>query len=690
MIREIDLPIGDKPLINSVVGTIPGTLTRLTQAPKHAVNAVMGGYNLLQSLYNDPDSLGAELPRIPQEAFKAVKESYPSAKSIQKSIGLDRSGYYEKLADKSLAGGLEWLAMGGNPGGWTSAGKKLLKYAPIVGGGLLASDVLKPLGPTAQTVGQLGTMAALPWMWKGLGAVASKLPGIASQFGKQAVEGTIPLAKEVGKVFTEEQKLALKQIKEHEKKLAQNAKISAKEQAQHQKNLEVFREENLATRQQELETQRFKQKEMELKAKEHKDLMSEVESYNAENAKEQTIEDVTAQKGREQALSEQQKQQIKLQNQIEKLNAEADSYASKGDAANYKTKLKEAEELESQRTKFNEENIPSETKIDAEVLKRREQTKNAVDKYQAENDALMSKQDAEALKAKIDAGEQITLPQAIEEDINKARKELETGSEEVENLKTLEDVVSETFGAKPKELRTRMSNLYKSFRDSFSPETKTSAKKMQAVNSLLKESIEEGIPTSSKDLILKEVIQPIESKIQNGQISVRDLAAIRQDINEKIREIYKKNGSLERFEKNLPRFNHTIDEMLEVASKENPEMKLGNFKEANKIARNMSQTSNAARWAQQSIQTGKLGRLWRVIGDPILYANNPQVSKWFNRAVRKYTAGEIKTATKNLIIADKVAAKSLEEESTKSINIGKTLGKVAPIAQEGKVIEFNI
>ena len=260
----------------------------------------------------------------------------------------------------------------------------------------------------------------------------------------------------------------------------------------------------------------------------------------------------------------------------------------------------------------------------------------------------MSKQDAEALKAKIDSGEQITLPQAIEEDINKARKELFAGSEEVENLKTLEDVVSETFGAKPKELRTRMSNLYKSFRDSFSPETKTSAKKMQAVNSLLKESIEEGIPTSSKDLILKEVIQPIEAKIQNGQISVRDLAAIRQDINEKIRETYKKNGSLERFEKNLPRFNHTVDEMLEVASKENPGMKLGDFKEANKIARNMSQTSNAARWAQQSIQTGKLGRLWRVVGDPILYANNPQVSKWFNRAVRKYTSGEIKTATKNL------------------------------------------
>jgi hypothetical protein len=119
-------------------------------------------------------------------------------------------------------------------------------------------------------------------------------------------------------------------------------------------------------------------------------------------------------------------------------------------------------------------------------------------------------------------------------------------------------------------------------------------------------------------------------------------------------------------------------------------MKLGDFKDANKIARNMSQTSDVARWVQESMKKGKLGKLSRIVGDPILYANNPQVSKWFNRAVRKFATGEIRAATRNLVAADKEAAKVLEERSAKPLNVGEALGKAAPIAQEGKVIEFNL
>jgi hypothetical protein len=325
-----------------------------------------------------------------------------------------------------------------------------------------------------------------------------------------------------------------------------------------------------------------------------------------------------------------------------------------------KLRAKEAEQVSKQVAKFNAVNLTEDSKLDAEVLKRREQNARSIDKLRAENNTIMSKADAERLK-KLNSEGSPDFQKELDDVVTKIRTQSEGTARQIEDLQTHEALVMDKYGARPKEIRNRINNLHDEFESSIHTGADTSANKLEAINKInVKRLGSPDVSGPSYDF-LWELVNDTRKVIKNGRISVEELGKLQAKINDRIAHI-RKTRDLVGLENKYVEYNNAIKEIMNNVKTEHPHIKTEKWFEANKLTRDLYQNAEASKWVNNTFQHFGLGWVSKILKQPALYARSPQVSKYVNNAVAHYLKKDMAQATKNLITADKVAERELGKE----------------------------
>jgi hypothetical protein len=245
----------------------------------------------------------------------------------------------------------------------------------------------------------------------------------------------------------------------------------------------------------------------------------------------------------------------------------------KGYEKDLSAKLKDTENLKNELAKYNAENIPSASKIEGDVLKRREALRNKIDNFHAQNDNIMSLKDAAALKHKIEQGKKVSFQHQLEKEASKLREDISSVTGDIENYRTAEQLAVERFGAKPKELRTRINNAYDEFEKSAGKDANLPFDRLQELNDTFREEISNTKHLTPSEEALQKVINISDEMNKGGNITVSDLGKLQPKINDILSDIRRtKGGELVRFEKRLGNYRPVIDKMMEAAKKKYPDI----------------------------------------------------------------------------------------------------------------------
>ena len=575
---------------------------------------------------------------------------------------LDRTGPVESHID-NIALGMLTMGLGGRSRTLSEIGTALKHaFLPAVGGevGRSLTESAK-FGEGGQMTGEaigigLGMLSNL-----GIGKLVNAIPGVATKFGKKAVESIVPFGKEFGKAFTEEEK----QLLAYQRASQKEAKTLEKQVAENKKLIEKFGKSDVGLRQEERSYLERQQKAIETKLSEAEALKEEVRKFNAENIGEESKIDIGQQKVREKQLTKLEKDQLRIRNQLEKVNAEADAAASAGDAKKYQEKVHEASQLEKERIKANEASIEEQSKLDASRQKQRDKLSNEVDKFQSKNDDIMSIEDAKSLKEKIAKGENIDLEDTLNKHTEKMRNDMTNIANDIQDIYTFEDLVAEKFGMKPKQLKEKINGHFKRFKESTPVGAEVSAHELEAAHKYIEEeflgSTKQNIPSHNT---VRRLISNNRKMIKNGKISVRDVADILKNTNEVLKEVKLTRGELLNSEKlvNKPLYE-AVDKTMNMAKKTYPNLKIEDWHQGRKLTRNLYSTQEAAAWVNDTASKGNLSYLNKWLKQPVeAFANNPEVRRYWIRATGEFAKGNVKAATNNLVVANKLAGKAYEKE----------------------------
>lgn len=263
---------------------------------------------------------------VDSEKFFREKILSPLIGKFLPEGALESTTPQEKFIDNVLAGAATLPLYGSQvaTGAMPYLGQAL-KSLPAAFGEETGRNIMEGagFGAIGQLLGGAGGLLAGQGI-TGLGKnLLENFPGVATKFGKKQLERRVPLVKEYGQIFSKEQKDILKKQRE-----------SMRTEGVTQKDLERFRNENLTTRQEELDSLKLLKTEKEAKISEAERIRAELKKYNAENIGEESSLDKDVLARRE--LN---------QKQIDKFQAENNDIMSKEDARALKQKIERGERL---------------------------------------------------------------------------------------------------------------------------------------------------------------------------------------------------------------------------------------------------------------------------------------------------------------------------------------------------------
>lgn len=325
-----------------------------------------------------------------------------------------------------------------------------------------------------------------------------------------------------------------------------------------------------------------------------------------------------------------------------------------------KLKLKESEKLSNEISKYNKENITGDSKLDADVLKRREQNAKSIDKLQAENDAILSKEDANRLK-KLNADGSPDFQKELNDVVSKIRTQSEGTARQIEDLQTHEALVFDKYGARPKEIRNRISNLYDEFNDSIHTGADVSANKLEAINKINEKRLGSADVSGPSYDFIRSLVDDTRKIIKDGKVDVEELGRLQAKINDKIAHI-RKTRDLVGLENKYSEYNNAFQDIMHDVKKQNPHIKTEKWFEANKLTKDLYQNAEASKWINDTFQHFGLQWASKALKQPALYARSPHVRNYVNNAAVNYLKKDMTQATKNLIAADKVAQREIGKE----------------------------
>lgn len=341
--------------------------------------------------------------------------------------------------------------------------------------------------------------------------------------------------------------------------------------------------------------------------------------------------------------------------------------------------------------KYNENQIAEKTKSDVQRLRERTQTKNALDKFYQENINQISQKDYQSLKNKIANGERIDIPKEWDSKIG-FNKDILEHRNQIEGLRTSEEAMIDTAGAKPGILREHARDLYNQFEESATDSMRVSDRYIEPILQELNESIGYGIENVESKKNLSEIISGIRDKVKKGTVKVRDVAAFKKDINEKVRRWARQNGVLERFEKSAPRINKYLDSTLDLAKQEHPGIQLSKLRKADKVTAEVNTAEKINRdlkdLAESNLPFSKTRYIakWLNNKPDIAYMfRSPNVQKFYFRAAQAWGKRNSQEAIRNLMALDKTLEHEYSKQSNLSVsetlppNIYGTAGKFSEI-----------
>ena len=301
-------------------------------------------------------------------------------------------------------------------------------------------------------------------------------------------------------------------------------------------------------------------------------------------------------------------------------------------------------------------------KTDAQRLKAKEKLENELDKFSAQNEDIMSKQDVASYREKMARGERVPIHEKLEAQASEMRGKYADITRDIEDKLTHEKLITEFEGATPKQLKQTATNLYDEFQASIPEGAEVSAKELELTNKILEKQMgNPNLTSESKDFI-KGLISDTEGVIKNGKIKVDDLRELYRNTNSKIRNLRRAKGDLVDWENSYTKFQEATTKTMKDVTKVHPGIKTDKWFEANRIIKDIAQNANASKWMNQEFQHFGLKSLSRVLKQPRNFFMSPEVRRYVQRAVTRYTEGNLGQASKNLIAADKVAERELAKE----------------------------
>ena len=298
--------------------------------------------------------------------------------------------------------------------------------------------------------------------------------------------------------------------------------------------------------------------------------------------------------------------------------------------------IKAAQDKHNQIDEEWDKQLEEKSKADWERLKSKQGESTQLDKQTQETIKEQSKAEANALKEK--------KKRASKNKISKLEKEHKVIKQKISDIKLIEDVAVEHFGATPEVLRGRAKRKYQDYESSIPDGATHTANKLETLNTSMRNKLEAGFERgafdeSSKKTMLN-LIDAIEAKIKGGQIKVKDLAAMRRGINEQFSRLKAKQGLHYGLEKEMTMYNKAIDQIIDDAGKKYPKMKTSEFHEANTITRNLYESKDYTDWSQKYLG------VTRQNFNNIL--KNPEYQRLVGKSFKYYIKGEMSNAAKIL------------------------------------------
>ena len=510
---------------------------------------------------------------------------------------------------------------------------------------------------------------------QGVGALAKYAAPTTSKVVQNFAEKYIPGAKTYNKVATQEQRVAQKAEQSLER---EESKVSSMRYKMNQEAIDEATEMDW-------EGIKAKQAEAEANAKEAERLKSEVQKSNKSAIEESTKNDVAAQKQRDFIEQAKLRASQKVSTGVEKSNQAAIEEASKQDAASLNAKeaeakvsAKEAERLKGQVEKSNQASIDESSSQDADIMRRRTANANQIDKFQAQNDHIMSLQDAGALKDKIKKGETVSLEDWLDKKAREFTTEAGTHARTLQDMHTQEGITMSRQGASPKEVKARITRLFENAEKSIPETLEQGAAPFEGSLNQLEKMIGVENLTGTPQETIKEIIDGGRRLIKNGRVKVRDLIKFKQTINGKMRKLRQSQGNLIGVENKYHVVNDAIDKTMKSLQHNTKDVNIAqgieDWFEGNRMTKNLAQDAQASAWFSSELNKGALKYLSIISEKGGHYFKSPEVRKYVNRAVARYSARDLKQATRDMIMADKAAENILEKE--KITAMPKTTGTI--------------
>lgn len=466
-------------------------------------------------------------------------------------------------------------------GGMASAAKAIPGIAGMIGAGEVGHAM--GLGPTASLALEGAGMATGNRVVPTAKWALNKLPGYSTKFGRKAIEVMAPGSKPIFNIIDAQERENLQ--------LAQQAQ----------------KEKVLAGREQQQK--------------------SKVEQ------KRQSLGEKEFQRLRKVDLAKQQEALEALE--LERIAKEKE--------------IKAAQDKHNQIDEEWDKQLEEKSKADWELLKSKQQEGSQLDKQVQETIKEQSKAESaaykEAKKEELRLKKE-KLKKASKNKISKLEKEHKVISQEISDIKLIEDVAVEHFGATPEVLRGRAKRKYQDYESSIPDGAMHTANKLETLNTSMRNKLEAGFERgafdeSSKKTMLN-LIDAIEAKIKDGQIKVKDLAAMRRGINEQFSRLKAKQNMHYGLEKEMTTYNKAIDQIIDDAGKKYPKMKTSEFHEANTITRNLYESKDYTDWSQKY-----LGVTRQTFNNLL---SNPEYQRLIGKSFKYYAKGEMANAAKILSV----------------------------------------